>query len=107
MDGLTVAKVEPARTAVEATQFSRQPSRDGQRYRRRRGRVSPLIASALPQIEPEMCEMLYATDDKGQITGVLIRDMATHETIATFGLAELTRLVEQTGQRGVLFETRG
>lgn len=108
MDGLTVARVDPARTAVEAAQFNRRPPRDGQRQRRRRtGRVSPLIATALPQVEPEMCEMLYATDEMGQITGVLVRDIATHETIATFDLAELTRLVAATGQRGVLFETQG
>lgn len=105
----TVSRVEPARIAADAAHWGQQaPRRDlPQRRPRRAGNLPPVIADALPGADPEACEMLYETDAAGAILGVVVRDAATHRVVATFDLAQLAQLVATTGQRGVLFESRG
>ena len=110
MSELTVVHVEPARIAADATHWGGSAPRDrGQQPKRRRPEhaLSPLIASALPEADPGACEMYYQADELGNMTGVVVRDAASQRVVATFSLQQLAHLVETTGQRGVLFESRG
>lgn len=108
MAGFTVSGVEPVRIAAEATQWGQHPgSQPRQQPRGRRSSLPRLLSAALPEADPEQCEMVYQLDGLGQIVGVLVRDVNTAATIAVFDLAELSRLVAATRQSGVLFETRG
>lgn len=105
----TVTRVEPARIATDAARWGQQaPRRDvPQRRPRRHGNLPPAIAAALPDVDAEACEVLYETDGEGALLGVIVRDAATHQVLATFDVAQLAHLVAATGQRGVLFESRG
>ncbi len=106
---ITVTPVEPARIATDAARWGQQaPRRDvPQRRPRRNGNLPPAIAAALPDVDAEACEVLYETDAEGALLGVVVRDTATHQVLATFDVAQLAHLVAATGQRGVLFESRG
>jgi len=108
MGELTVAGVEPVHIAADAAHWGKHagnPPR--QQPRGRRSSLPNLLSAALPHADPEQCEMVYQLDGLGQIVGVFVRDIDSGATIATFDLAELSRLVAATGQSGVLFETRG
>jgi len=108
MGELTVAGVEPVRITAEAAHWGQHPGgHSRQQPRGRRSSLPKLLSAALPQADPEQCEMVYQLDGLGQIVGVLVRDVNNGATIACFDLAELSRLVASTGQSGVLFETRG
>ena len=108
MAGITVSGVEPARVAMDAPQWGQQSGEKGQRQRNsHRAKLPSLLAAALPQADPEQCEMVYQLDGLGQIVGILVRHTGTEAIIATFDLDDLTRLVAETGQSGVLFESRG
>ncbi len=105
----TVARVEPARIATDSTRWGQQtPHHDMPRRRpRRNNSLPPAIAAALPGADPESCEVLYETGPDGALLGVIVRDSVTHAVLATFDVAQLGHLVAETGQRGVLFESRG
>ena len=109
MPEFTVARVEPGRIATDAAHWGQQSPRrgPGQRPKRRSGGLPPAIAAALPSVDADDCEMLYETDPAGNMLGVIVRDAGTHRVIATFDVAQLAHLVATTGQRGVLFESRG
>ena len=109
MSELTVVHVEPARMVTDGVRWE-SPQRDrGHQPRRRRAEhaLSPLIASALPEADPDACEMYYQADELGNMIGVVVREAVSQRVIATFSLEQLAHLVETTGQRGVLFESRG
>ncbi len=108
MAEFTVARVEPARIATDAARWGQQPRRElAPRRDRRKHRLSPLVATAIPDADPERCEMYYESDEAGNMVGVIVRDAASQRVIASFSLAQLSELVATTGQRGVLFESRG
>jgi hypothetical protein len=105
---LTVGRIEPSRIATDAASLGQQGRQHRERQTRgRANRIPAVLAAALPSADPEDCEMLYEYEDNGEIHGVLVRNSQTQATVARFDLAELTRLVAKSGQRGVLFERRG
>lgn len=104
----TVARVEPARIATDAARWGQQPRRELPKRRPKDApRLSAIVAAAVPGADPELCEMLYETDATGSLFGVVVRDTATHRVLAKFNLEQLAHLVATTGQRGVLFESKG
>lgn len=108
MAELTVRKIEPARIATEAAGFGANRGRSRERETRGRpNRIPRVLAAALPQVDPDECEMLYRYDAFGQVDGVVVRNTMTLVQIACFDLADLTRLVVASGQSGVLLERRG
>lgn len=108
MADLMVGRVEPARIATDAAHFGGHGGQPRERAARGRpARIPRVLAAALPQADPDECEMLYEFDATGAMNGVLVRNALTKATIARFDLADLTRLVSTSGASGVLFERRG
>ncbi len=108
MADLMVGRVEPARIATDAAAFGGNGGQQRERRARGRGnRIPKVLAAALPEVDPEQCEMLYEYDGNGQIDGVVVRNAMTKATVACFDLLDLTRLVALSGQSGVLFERQG
>ena len=108
MAELTVGRIEPARIATDAATFGANGGRPRERQPRGRpNRIPQVLAAALPQVDPDECEMLYQYDSFGQVDGVVVRNAVTKVQIACFELADLTRLVVASGQSGVLLERRG
>ena len=104
----TVTHVEPARIATDAARWGQQPRRElPPRRPKAAPRLSAIVAAAVPDADPELCEMLYETDAAGSLLGVVVRDTATQRELARFNLEQLAHLVATTGQRGVLFESKG
>ncbi len=103
-----VGRIEPARIATDGAVFGGHGGQPRERQARgRKNRIPKVLAAAIPQVDPEDCEMLYQYDPAGQIDGVVVRNVMTKTTIACFDLLDLTRLVAISGQSGVLFERQG
>lgn len=108
MADLMVGRVEPARIAAEAAHFGGNGGQPRDRQARSKtARIPRVLAAAIPQVDPDKCEMLYLFDDAGDMSGVLVRNATTKATVARFDLVDLTRLVSTSGASGVLFERRG
>lgn len=109
MADLTVNRIEPAQAALERARWeSNRQGRGQQGQQQRRAPALPApIAAALPNADPEQCEMVYEFDSAGEVMGVAIRDIGSRALIARFDLEQFVTLVAGSGQRGVLIERRG
>lgn len=109
MADLTVNRIEPAQSAVERVRWEHgRPGSEHQGQRQRRAPSLPQpIAAALPNADPEQCEMVYEFDSAGEVVGLTVRDTVSRSTIARFNLEQFVALVAGSGQCGVLFERRG
>lgn len=104
-----VSRVDPAQSAIERMRWEQERGDRGDRRpaQRQAPRLPAPIAAALPEADPDNCELVYEYDARGEVVGVAVRDVRSQSLVARFDLDQFVALVAGSGQRGVLLERRG
>jgi hypothetical protein len=103
-----LARIEPVSAGIRATQWEQH----GQYPRGQKRRKAPqsararLLAALLPGVDASECEVECGVDERGEPSGVIVRDRHGR-VLARLTISQLATMEASGDQGGILFEQRG
>ena len=109
MAGLTLARVAPVSGAVSHIHDGgAHPQQRHPRGRKPRSLArARLLATVLPDVDQEECEISCDLSETGALMGLIVTDRTSGRVLKRLTLDQMAQVSASTDQRGLFFERRG